>query len=200
MNKIAIALGAVVFMGVGYAIAPVAQNMMGGHGMGHGQGMGHNPAHHGSDHGGNHEQHMAMFPMLNGENTTPSEVDDMRALFMRHPDMTRRVENIPNGIRTVTETQNDALRDALVNHVVMMIARIENGDDPRVPIQSPTLSILFEKGSAIETEIIPSDLGVIVVQTSTDPEVVAALQTHAAEVSDLAARGMQSVQDRMMGN
>ena len=38
----------------------------------------------------------------------------------------------------------------------------------------------------------------MVVQTSTDPEVVAALQIHAAEVSDMSARGMQAVHEMMM--
>ena len=35
-------------------------------------------------------------------------------------------------------------------------------------------------------------------QTSDDPELVAALHTHAAEVSDMAARGMQAVHEMMM--
>ena len=41
--------------------------------------------------------------------------------------------------------------------------------------------------------------GIIVTQTSTDPKVVSLLQTHAAEVSDLAARGMAAVHERMHG-
>jgi len=38
----------------------------------------------------------------------------------------------------------------------------------------------------------------VVVQTSDDPEVVVALQTHAAEVSDMVDRGMQAVHEAMM--
>lgn len=41
--------------------------------------------------------------------------------------------------------------------------------------------------------------GIAVVQTSDDPDVVIALQTHAAEVSNLAARGMQSAHEAMQG-
>jgi len=37
-----------------------------------------------------------------------------------------------------------------------------------------------------------------VTQTSDDAEVVAALHKHAAEVSDMALRGMDAVHDRMM--
>ena len=43
-----------------------------------------------------------------------------------------------------------------------------------------------------------TDEGIVVLQTSTDPEVVAAMQIHAAEVSDMAARGMQAVHEMMM--
>ncbi|MEZ5799358.1 MAG: hypothetical protein R3D29_01200 [Nitratireductor sp.] len=43
-----------------------------------------------------------------------------------------------------------------------------------------------------------NDEGIVVVQTSDDPEVVAALHTHAAEVSAMAERGMQAVHEMMM--
>ena len=113
--------------------------------------------------------------------------------------ITRTVENLPNGIRTTTETADPELRDALVNHVVGMIGRVHEQRDPQIPIQSPTLSILFDRADAIETDMEPTDSGITVIQTSDDPQVVAALQKHAAEVSDLAARGMQSVHDAMHG-
>jgi len=40
--------------------------------------------------------------------------------------------------------------------------------------------------------------GVIVTQTSDNGDVVAALQKHASEVSDLAERGMVAVHEQMM--
>jgi hypothetical protein len=43
-----------------------------------------------------------------------------------------------------------------------------------------------------------TDAGLIVVQTSEDPELVAALQTHAAEVTAMSNRGMQAVHEMMM--
>ena len=138
-------------------------------------------------------------PMLNGRDTTRAEVEEMRAMFMRHPDITRSVTNLPDGIQTLTESTDADLTAAIVGHVVKMVERMEDGRDPMVPIQSPTLQILFERGNSIKTEMTPTDNGIRVTQTSTDPEVVAALQTHAAEVSDLAALGMAAVHDSMMG-
>lgn len=137
-------------------------------------------------------------PMLNGGDTTPAEVEEMRVMFQNHPDITRSVTNLPDGIETLTESTDPDLAAAIVSHVLKMAERMETGRDPMVPIQSPTLQILFERGDRITTEMTPTESGIKVRQTSKDPEVVAALQTHAAEVSDLAARGMAAVRDSMM--
>ncbi|HSF64765.1 MAG TPA: hypothetical protein VLA78_10275 [Paracoccaceae bacterium] len=160
------------------------------------QGMGMMGMHHG---GGGHAMGHGMMPMLNGTDTTPEEVHEMEAMFMHFPDIRRSVENLPDGIRTVTESDDPYLRGFIVSHVTGMITRVEEGRDPGVPIQSPTLAILFEKRALIDTVLEPTDTGIVVIQTSADPEVVAALQTHAAEVSDMAARGMEPVHERMMG-
>lgn len=146
-----------------------------------------------------HHRHHSM-PMLHGKNTSQQEFEDMKEMFQRHVEIERSVENIEGGIRTFTATKNPELRDAIVNHVAMMITRIEEGNDPEVPIQSPILSILFELGSEIQTDIEVTDNGVIVTQTSSNPIVAQALQAHAAEVTDLANRGMQSVHERMTGH
>ena len=76
--------------------------------------------------------------------------------------------------------------------------RVEAADDPQIFIQSPTLDIFFERGDRIETEIEVTDDGIVVVQTSDDPELVAAMHTHAAEVSAMADHGMQAVHEMMM--
>ena len=88
--------------------------------------------------------------------------------------------------------------NALTSHVVGMIGRVETGDDPKIMIQSSTLDIFFQRGDALTTEIDVTDEGIIVVQTSDDPELVEAMHQHAAEVSAMADRGMQAVHEMMM--
>ena len=149
-------------------------------------------------HNGGQGHDEVRMPMLNGEDTTPEEVEELRALFTEHTSLERTVENLPNGIRTVTETDDPELLEALFNHAVGMIARVDESRNPHIPIQSPTLDYLFDHPERITTDIEPTDNGLIVTQTSDDPKMVEALQTHAAEVSDLAARGMASVHDAMM--
>ncbi|WP_407491989.1 hypothetical protein [Pseudooceanicola sp. MF1-13] len=163
-----------------------------GHGsMGHGV-MGHG---HGAD-GTGHD--MVNMPGLRGKDATPEESAEMAEMFRYFALIERDVENLPNGIRATTRTEDEALATALISHITGMIARVEEGRDPQVFIQSPTLDILFERRDAIVTEIEAIDGGLIVTQTSDDPEVVAALHTHAAEVSDMALRGMDAVHERMM--
>ena len=86
----------------------------------------------------------------------------------------------------------------IASHVVGMINRVEEGRDPQIFIQSPTLDIFFERRDRIETQIEMTDRGIEIVQTSDDPEVVAALHKHAGEVSAMADRGMAAVHEMMM--
>jgi hypothetical protein len=160
---------------------------------------------HGGQHGGQHGHGMngtghdeVNMPGLQGENATPEESAELAVMFRNFQTFTREVTNLPNGIRTVTRSSDPEVMAALVSHVTGMIARVENKDDPKIFIQSPTLDIFFERGDGITSDIEVTDEGIMVVQTSTDPEVVAAMQTHAAEVSDMAARGMQAVHEMMM--
>jgi hypothetical protein len=150
---------------------------------------------HGMDGSGHDEINM---PGLRGENASPEESAELAVMFRNFETFTREVTNLPNGIRTVTRSSDPEVMATLVSHVTGMIGRVENLDDPKIFIQSPTLDIFFQRGDQIFSEIDVTDEGIVVVQTSNDPEVVTALQTHAAEVSDMAARGMQAVHDMMM--
>ena len=158
---------------------------------GGGQGM----MHHGADGTGHDEVTM---PGLRGVNATLGESGDLMVMFQHFDTLTREVENLPDGIRTVTGATDPYVLDALIRHVTQMIGRVEAGDDPQIFIQSPTLDIFFARYEGLVNDIEITEDAIVVTQTSTDPELVAALQTHAAEVSDMAARGMQAVHERMM--
>ena len=67
-------------------------------------------------------------------------------------------------------------------------------------IQSPTLDLLFDRYDEIETSVEVTDHDVHVIQTSSISEVVALLQQHAAEVSEMSERGMRAVHERMMAS
>lgn len=185
-----------------YVIAPggvLAQSMGKGMGQGMGPGM-HNGQGgrrhmHGAD-GTGHD--VVNMPGLRGLDATPQESDELAVLFNNFETITREVENLPNGIRTVTGSSNEEVMETLVSHVTGMINRVEEGRDPQIMIQSPTLDIFFQRGEGINTDIEVTDAGIVVVQTSDDPELVKGLQVHAAEVSAMADRGMDAVHEMMM--
>lgn len=158
---------------------------------------GHGMHGHGADGTGHDEVTM---PGLRGLNATPEESQDLAVIFRSFTSFERAVENLPNGIRTVTRSSDPQVMDALVRHVTDMIARVEAKDDPEIFIQSPTLDIFFARGERIENTVEMSETGIVVIQTSDDPEVVDALHIHAAEVTDMAKRGMQAVHERMMSD
>jgi len=186
-SKSILIAGTVVLAGaVGAAVMYVA--MSNDHGM-----MGH--------HGGTMMQHdETNMPGLRGENASAQESADLAVMFNNFDTITREVENLPNGIRTVTRASDPAVMDALVNHSVGMIDRVGQLDDPKILIQSPTLDIFFLRGAEIISEVSVEDEGLVVIQTSEDPQIVKALQTHAAEVTEMAERGMQAVHEMMMAN
>ena len=154
---------------------------------------------HGHKHGHGHTEHDEVtMPGLRGLDATPEESAEMALMFRNFHLIERRVENLPNGIRTVTVSADPAVMEALVSHAVGMIDRVGQGRDPQVFIQSPTLDIFFDRPGAILSEVEVSDEGMVVIQTSDDPELVTALQVHAAEVTAMADRGMHAVHDMMM--
>lgn len=137
-------------------------------------------------------------PGLRGANASQAESDELAVMFEKFDTISREVTNLPNGIRTVTRSSDEAVMAVLVSHIIGMIDRVERGDDPQIFIQSPTLDILFLNGAEMQSQIDVTDEGIVVVRTSTDPDVVAALHIHAAEISDMADRGMQAVHEAMM--
>lgn len=177
------------------AVFPAAPVLSQGMGQGMGQGMHHGMGHHGADGTGHDEVNM---PGLRGLDATPEESAELAEMFRNFPRISRTVENLPNGIRTLTFSKDEELMGVVASHVVGMITRVEEGRDPKVFIQSPTLDILFERRDRIETRIDMTEEGIEVVQTSDDPEIVAALHTHAGEVSAMVDRGMAAVHEMMM--
>ena len=150
---------------------------------------------HGADGTGHDEVHM---PGLRGLDASAEESNEIAIMFQNFPMIERDVELLSDGIRTRTYSADPDLMGVIVSHVTGMINRVEEGRDPKILIQSPTLDILFARNATLVSEIEIADDGIIVVQTSDNAEVVAALQTHADEVTDMADRGMMAVHEMMM--
>ncbi|NCW55823.1 MAG: hypothetical protein EBV97_18945 [Rhodobacteraceae bacterium] len=145
-----------------------------------------------------HAHDVTDMPGLKGENASPEESKEIAILFKKFETLTREVEMLPNGIRTVTRSSDPEVMDVLVSHAIGMMGRVEAKDDPKILIQSPTLDALFSHGDRIITTSEVEGNSLIITQISEDKDVIAALHTHAAEVTDMVDRGMAAVHERMM--
>lgn len=176
-----IALGITTLAGLGLAVAAAFAHPGG---MGPGM-MGHRM-------GGPMAGHMA-----NGDAAFPADMQLVHEMLQGHDKIKRSVVNLPNGIRTVTEADDAQVAQSIKAHVASMEKRLNEG---RVfNLFSPTLPVLFENKDNIRTTVEMTGKGAIVTQTSSDPKVVAALQAHAVEVSELAHGGMAAMMRNMRG-
>ena len=140
--------------------------------------------------------------MMNGmrDSATAGQMRIIHELVVNHEHITRLVTNLPNGIRTLTESDDPRLARLIREHVVTMDQRVRLGDDPGLPMESPALHAIFLGKDRIVTTIDTTPRGIVIVQTSADSSLVVALQTHAAEVTDLVKRGMEAMHEAMMKN
>jgi hypothetical protein len=131
-------------------------------------------------------------------NSFGADMGIVHAMLFSHDKIKRTVTNIPNGIRTVTESDDPQVAKLIKEHVASMRERLNDG---RVfNIASHTLPTIFANNAKIHTVIEQTSKGVIVTQTSSDPATVAALQGHAGEVSDLARGGIVALMRQVMAN
>lgn len=129
--------------------------------------------------------------MQHGDAAFGADMQLVHGMLNGHEKIRRTVENLPDGIRTVTESDDPEIAGLIKAHVASMEKRLDEG---RIfNLFSPTLPVLFENKDAIETAVEITEKGAIVTQRSADAKVAAALQAHAVEVSELAQDGMAAM-------
>ncbi len=131
---------------------------------------------------------------------TMTQLRVIHLLFVNHDRIKRTVTNLPDGIRTVTESDDPEIAQLLKTHVADMMKRVDTGDDPGLPIESDALHAIFRDKDKVHTSVEATAKGAVVVQTSDDPKTVAALQEHAGQVTDFAEQGMAALHTAMMKN
>jgi hypothetical protein len=119
-------------------------------------------------------------------------------LMMNHQKLRRTVTNLPDGVRTVTESDDSAMVGQLQNHVATTGVLVAKSQDLNVPPASPTLRQLLQRGASITRLVEHTPQGVVVTETSKDSVTVSLLQAHAAEVTELVNRGMAAMHEKMM--
>ena len=117
-------------------------------------------------------------------------------MFMRHREIRRRVEDIPGGIRTTTESDSADLVAELQAHASSMYSHLDQRDE--VTCMSDSLPTLFRRSSDYRRHLTFTAEGVIAEETATDPDLTHAIRAHAREVTGFVVEGMPAMMDDMM--
>lgn len=128
-----------------------------------------------------------------GDSTTMAVMQVVHQLMTNHDKLRRTVVNLPNGIRTLTESDDTDMIAMIQKHVATTGEFVAAGRDPNLPMSTPALHGVLQNGTRITRRVERTAKGVLVVETSSDTATVRLLQAHAAEVTDLVKRGMAAM-------
>ncbi len=138
-------------------------------------------------------ERMPEWMMSNEDMSGAGMMQDMRSiqgLLTNHEKIERRVENIPNGVRTLTTSDDPEVVQLVRTHVRQMKARYER--DQPIRMMDPVFRELFRNRdkASLTYEDIPG--GIRATHTSDDPQVVLLIRQHARQfVSEAAEQGMR---------
>lgn len=120
--------------------------------------------------------------------------DVFHFLLEHHKQIRRKVTNRPDGVETVTESDNPEVIEKIQEHVGQMARRVHDGDPIRM--RDPLFAELFRHADEIKINYEKTKQGVKVTETSTNPRVVQLIQAHAVVVSGFVERGIGEASQR----
>lgn len=108
-------------------------------------------------------------------------------LLEDHQLIHRQVTNRPDGVETVTQSDDPDVALAIQGHVAAMHRRLEKGQP--IHMRDPLFAAIFSNATKVHMQITNTEKGVRVVVTSDDPYVVRLIQAHAQVVGQFVANG-----------
>lgn len=111
----------------------------------------------------------------------------IHSLFDAHTRITRTIEDIPDGVRTVTTSDDPAATTLIRRHVRQMEQRLK--DNRPIRMMDPLFVEIFRHTDAIQMEFKDIPGGIEVTEHSTNPQVVLLIRQHARAVSEFVAQG-----------
>jgi hypothetical protein len=102
-------------------------------------------------------------------------------LLDHRKEITRQVTNLPNGIETLTESDNPMVVEKLQAHVESMYKRME--EKRPIHARDPLFAEIFRNADKIKMKLEKTKKGVKVIETSEDAYVAKLIQAHAEVVN-----------------
>ena len=113
--------------------------------------------------------------------------DVFHFLLTNHKKIRRTVKQLPNGVETLTESDDRELASKIKEHVRWMQYRVE--ETRPIRLRDPLFAELFRHTDRITMEREETAKGVRVTETSDDPFVAKLIKVHAEAVSGFVNRG-----------
>jgi hypothetical protein len=126
------------------------------------------------------------------------DMRSIRELFASHNQIRRTVEEIPGGIRSVTESDNPQVASLIQSHVPSMYQHIDHGQSIPMIMMSSTLPVMAQNADRYQRHFQLTPKGIVVTEISNDPGMVAVIRDHAREVSGFVTEGMPAMMKGMM--
>lgn len=125
--------------------------------------------------------------------TTDYDMQVWKALLRDHTKIRRTVRHIDRGLEAETESDDPRIAALIKDHVLAMKDRIRDG----YPVRGwdPVFRELFKRHHLIRIDVVLTEKGVKIVETSDDAETVRLMRSHAAGVSDFVKEGF-AIMDR----
>jgi ribosomal protein L25 (general stress protein Ctc) len=129
-----------------------------------------------------------------GPGRDPSHQADMQVfhfLLSHRKDINRTVKELPNGARTLTESNKPDVARKIQEHVQAMYRRVKEGRP--IHLRDPLFREVFRHAGRIKITVEKTEKGVKVTETSKDPYVARLIHAHARVVSRFLANGYEEV-------
>lgn len=119
------------------------------------------------------------------------DMGTIHSLFDERERITRTVKNLPDGVETVTESDDEKVRGIIREHVGAMYQRLAKKQPIRM--WDPLFAELFRNADKIKFTMNNTAKGIRVVETSTDPRVAKMLIAHAEGVTEFLKEGLAAM-------
>jgi len=117
--------------------------------------------------------------------------EDFHFLLTHRERIRRTVTRRPDGVDTLTESDDPDVAAGIQKHVHAMHSRVREGRG--IHLRDPLFRAVFRHAPSVTMEVTDTDHGVRVLETSADPYVASLIQAHADVVSAFIANGHEEV-------
>ena len=117
--------------------------------------------------------------------------EDFHFLLVHRERIRRTVTRRPDGVDTLTESDDPDVAAGIQKHVHAMHARVSEGRG--IHLRDPLFRAVFRHAPSVTMEVTDTDHGVRVLETSADPYVASLIRAHADVVSGFIANGHEEV-------